>query len=279
MLLYKNMTVRWLIVLIFVSVSNIHANANSDFTSQGFKMGLIRGLADPEKIEAKLNVYGLHGPQRDVARQYLEDMARNQKYVGYLENHFSEAMHKKKSQKEEPDKFSLSVKQLLEVHDVDKYLFINGLQRLSDKTRKEYLSLLETAYLKIDSRYCRHLMYDIKGSEMLALEASLQMLSVFSINELRRYFNIAKLAVDSELDKFPSKLQLTEGQSNLSAKSFDNLLRASYVTLGQPEFLLSLTKPDASTNDDLCLAGAHVTKIVRQMTGKEGEWFRYKFLQ
>ncbi len=279
MLSYQKLALGFLMVFVFIAALNAKTINDSDFSDEGFKLGLIEGLSDPARIDAKLNVYGLLGSQRDVARRYLESLPQNQKYIDYLFDRFSEVKREKKKQKDDVIEFNLSPELLLTIYKADKNLFENGLERMPDKIRKEYLSLLATAYLKMDSKYCRYLMYSIVGSELISMEASLRMLSVLSVNELERYFEITKSTIDAELTKYPPKMQITEFESVSASKSFDYLLRANFEELGQPAFLLSLTKPEASSDEDICLAGSHVVKMVKEMPGKQGEWFRYKFLK
>ncbi len=72
-----------LYLISFLSLSNL-AFAYSDEWRNEFKNGFMRGFANPESIETKIDLMGLRGEQRTVARNYLNELTTNEKFIDYM---------------------------------------------------------------------------------------------------------------------------------------------------------------------------------------------------
>ena len=44
----------------------------------------MKGFTNPESIESKIDLMGLRGEQRTIARNYLNELTTNEKFIDYM---------------------------------------------------------------------------------------------------------------------------------------------------------------------------------------------------
>lgn len=267
-----------LYLISFLSLSNL-AFAYSDEWRNEFKNGFMRGFANPESIETKIDLMGLRGEQRTVARNYLNELTTNEKFIDYMVDAYLTAPFMKEFTEGRLENEALYMQAIRFSYEVEADLSLRGLQRLSDENIKAFLAIMVNIFSKIEPEYCRSLAGFEASSQMQEISASLVMLQSLDTRNLRAYLRLNKLAINAELNDFPMVQNLNNYQIEQANLAFENALINAYQKYGSPGFLEALVDPDAASDEDICLSMMLTMQVAHDMEGITGKWMRAMFFR
>lgn len=244
-----------------------------------FKKGFLIGFTNPQNIEKKLDLIGLRGPQRLVAKNYMLKLAENEKFIDYMIVELINAPFMKDFQQGRINNTTLAQHSMRFAYEIEADLSMKGLLRLSDQDLKTFISILGDIFLVIEPKHCRGLAGLAPTNQLDEISSAFAMLQTMDVGTLRSYYRVIFNAMNAELNDFPTVPIMNEYQVEQANLAYENAMLAKYIQSGSPAYFDALGDPDSASDNDICRSMAFALKIAHDLDGVTGEWMRSAFFR
>jgi hypothetical protein len=250
-------------------------NANTAFSKTNeIELELAKAVRSVVFVDKVLNGYGVVGMPRQVLREHIQELYKNDEVI------------------------SLLVKEIInagvETWDKDKLgdygkrfgaeLFVNyamkGMARLSLEEQRTFIRFMHN-WMKIASDEDCKKMLTNGGTTNALDDANIEMkyYDKMEREELRAYFLMIRKSIVAEIQNFPSAKNLNQQQAKIADNAFENELRKR-IELGLIDDRTITAMADMpSANPKLaCAAGKQIFSTMLSMKGFSAELFLTKFI-
>ena len=244
-----------------------------------FKSGFFIGFTNPQNIEKKLDLVGLRGDGRAVAKDYMMQLGKNEKFIDYMVEGLIDAPFMRDFREGRINKAALAQHVMRFSYEIEANLSMKGLLRLSDEDLKTFISILADTFLVIESKYCRSLAGFAPSSQLDEISSAFAMLQTMDAGTLRSYYRVTLNAMNAELNDFPAVPIMNDYQVEQANLAYENAILDRYIKSGSPAYLNALGDPDSAADYDICRSMAFTLEVAHDLDGATGEWMRSAFFR
>lgn len=248
--------------------------AFADSKTKNIQLELAKIVRTPAFVEEVLNGYGLVGMPREVAREHVQELYKNNDVIIFIVKEMLNAGADKWDIDKSSDYGKRFGAELFTSYSM------KGMRRLSFEEQRFFIQFMVN-WMKIASDDDCKKMLTSGGATSSLDDANIEIKYYYRVKreELRSYFSMLRKSIIAEIVGYPYVKSINQQQAKIADDAFQNELAKSYKNgLIDDETLLAMADMSSANSKLACSAGKLIFSTILSMKGFSGELMLSKFV-